>query len=174
MEIRSESLIPYPRERVYRAFRDQLPEIVKYSPDIRELTVHSRTERDGVVSLHNEWVSAADVPPIAAKLIRPDQLRWDDYAEWDDAAFTTAWTIKPRAFTEAVRCTGTNRFLEEGGSTRLIAEGTLDIDLREIPGVPKFLAGTLGPQVERFIVGLITPNIQQINGSIQKFLDDQR
>ncbi len=50
--------------------------------------------------------------------------------------------------------------------------GTLVIDLKEIPGVPSFLGRRLAPQVERFIVSLITPNLEAVNTSIQRFLDD--
>lgn len=174
MEIRSEATIRYPLERVWRTWRDRLPEIAKYNPDIREIVTVSRAERDGRVELHNEWASAAEVPPIAAKLLKPDQLRWDDHAVWDDATHTATWRIVTRAFTEAVKCTGTTRFFPlPSGDTRVLLEGALEIDLREIPGVPKFLAGTIGPQVERFVVGMIAPNLEKMNTAGERLLDDE-
>ena len=52
-------------------------------------------------------------------------------------------------------------------------EGDLKIDLKKIPGVPRLLAGRMGPQVEKFIVSLISPNLQKVNDSLQRYLDDQ-
>ena len=49
--------------------------------------------------------------------------------------------------------------------------GDLQINVKEIPGVPSFLAKRLAPQVEKFIVSLITPNLEQVNKSIERFLD---
>ena len=59
------------------------------------------------------------------------------------------------------------------GSTRVVLAGDLEIDVKSIPGVPRLLAGRLKPQVERFIVSLITPNLEQVNTSLGRFLDDQ-
>jgi hypothetical protein len=174
LEIKSESKIHYPRERVWLAYRDRLPEIAKYNRDIKEILVLSRTESGPIVELHNEWASAAEVPPVASKLLRPEQLRWDDFARWDGDTYVCDWTIRTRAFTDAVTCVGRNAFLEDGDGTRVVLTGDFAIDLNEIPGVPKFLASTIAPQVEKFIVSLITPNLERINESLEKFLDDGR
>lgn len=171
MEIRSESRIHYPRERVYRAYRDQLPAIAAHMPDIREIIVHSREEQDGVVKILNEWVSDRDIPAVVAKVIRPEHLRWNDHATWHDADFYVDWVIETRAFTDAVRCSGRNSMIADGDGTIVRLEGSLEISVKGIPGVPSFLAKRLAPQVERFIVGLITPNLKNTNTSLQDYLD---
>ncbi|MCZ7686557.1 MAG: hypothetical protein M5U28_50535 [Sandaracinaceae bacterium] len=100
-------------------------------------------------------------------------LRWDDYAEWRDADHQVRWTLKLRVFTDSVRCSGTNTFRRiDDGTTSVTLEGDLDIDLKSIPGVPRMLAGGLKPQVEKFIVSLITPNLERVNESLQQFLDE--
>ena len=171
MEIRSESRIRYPRDRVYRAYRDRLPEIAAFIPDIREIVVRSRQEVPGGIELHNEWVADREIPSFAQAFLKPEHLRWDDYARWHDAEHYVAWTLKTRAFTDAVKCSGRNTFYEDGGGTRVLLTGDLTIDLREIPGVPSFLAKRVAPQVEKFIVSLITPNLERVNASIERFLD---
>jgi hypothetical protein len=171
MEIRSESRIKYPRDQVYRAYRDRLPEIAKYIPDIREIVVKARDETPAGPKLHNEWIADREVPSFAQAILKPEQLRWDDLAEWHDDEHYVAWTLKTRAFTDAVRCSGRNTFLEDGAGTRVLLTGDLAIDLKEIPGVPSFLAKRLAPQVEKFIVSLVTPNLERVNASIERFLD---
>jgi hypothetical protein len=171
MEIRSESRIAYPRDQVYRAYRDRLPEIAKYIPDIREIVVRSREETPRGPRLHNEWIADREVPSFAQAILKPEHLRWDDLAEWHDDERYVAWTLKTRAFTDAVRCSGRNTFLEDGGGTRVLLTGDLTIDLKEIPGVPSFLAKRIAPQVEKFIVSLVTPNLERVNASIERFLD---
>jgi hypothetical protein len=171
MEIRSESRIKYPRDQVYRTYRDRLPEIAKYIPDIREIVVKSREETADRVKLHNEWVAEREIPAFAQAVLKPEHLRWDDHAEWHDDEHYVAWTLKTRAFTDAVRCSGRNTFLEDGAGTRVVLTGELAIDLKEIPGVPGFLAKRIAPQVEKFIVSLVTPNLERVNASIERFLD---
>lgn len=174
MRIHTESLIRHPQEAVYRAYRDRLPEIAAYIPDVKEIVVHSRDEIEGGVKIHNEWIADREVPAFARAFLKPEMLRWDDYAEWQDADHMVRWSLKLRVFTDSVRCSGTNSFRKvDDGSTKVVLEGDLDIDLKSIPGVPKFLAGTLKPQVEKFIVSLITPNLERVNESLQQFLDEQ-
>jgi hypothetical protein len=49
--------------------------------------------------------------------------------------------------------------------------GDLRIDLVDLPGVPGFIARRIAPQLEKFIVSLITPNLEQTNQGIQAYLD---
>jgi len=173
MRIHSESLIGHPRQAVYDAYRDRLPEIAEYIPDVKEIVVESRKQGDGVLELHNVWIADREVPVYARPFIKPEMLRWDDYAQWRDADHQVRWRLATRVFTEQVRCAGTNSFEEvEDGSTKVVLEGDLQIDLAKIPGVPRLLAGGLKPKVEQFIVSLITPNLEKVNESLQRFLDD--
>lgn len=175
MQFRSESTIRFPRARVYAAYRDHLAEIADYIPDIREIIVRRRTDAPGGVSLHNEWVADREIPAYARPFVTPDQLRWDDYAEWRDERFVVEWRIETRTFREAVSCRGTNTFLaaNEGATevTRVVLAGDLSLDLARIRGVPRLLT-RLAPQVESFVVSLITPNLERVNASIERYLTE--
>ncbi|MDP2310105.1 MAG: hypothetical protein Q8P18_29075 [Pseudomonadota bacterium] len=172
MQINASSVIHHPRERVHRAYRDELPAIAPFMANIKEIVVVSREDFPGGVRLHNVWAGKGEIPKLVQGIIKPEMVKWDDYAEWDDARWLCTWSIKIRAFTDNMKCGGTNRFEEAGpGATRVILSGNLDIHLKDIPGVPRFLAGSIAPQVEKFIVALIRPNLEQVNGSLERYLD---
>lgn len=174
MKIDSESRIHHPRDRVFAAYRDRLPEVAEYIPDIKEIKVLSREEGEGVIKLHNEWVGATEIPSAFKMFLKPEHLRWDDFATWKGGEWACEWQIKTRVFTDAVKCSGRNVFHEDGeGRTRVKLAGDLTIKLEAIPGVPGFLGRRLAPQVEKFIVNLITPNLERVNASLEKFMDEK-
>lgn len=173
MKIHSESRIAHPRSVVFAAYRDRLPEIAAFIPDIQAVNVLARSDAGPLVTLHNEWVSDREVPSYATKLIRPQDLQWDDHASWDASAFVCNYEIKTRVFTEAVRCVGRNTFTEDGDGTKVVLTGDFNITNLKIPGVPSFLAKKMIPKVEQFIVGLITPNLERTNEAVGAFLDAQ-
>lgn len=173
MEIRSETRLHHPVEAVFAAYRDHMPEVAAFVPDVKAIRVVERTERDDEVVLHNEWTSDREIPALVSKFIRPEHLCWDDHATWTTSTRTCTWRIATRAFTDAVHCTGTTTLVDDADETRVILQGDLRIDLKEIPGVPGFLTSRMAPQVERFIVGLITPNLEKTNAAIGRFLDGQ-
>lgn len=172
MLISAQSVIRHSRERVYRAYRDELPSIARYMDSIKEINVLQSEPRPGGLKLHNEWVGKAEIPKVVQKIVHPDMVRWDDFADWDDAAWMCSWHLKIRVFSDNFRCSGTNRFEAVGpNATRVNLAGTLDIHLKDIPGVPRLLAGPLAPQVEKFIVALIRPNLESVNVSLERYLD---
>ncbi|MBN2799600.1 MAG: hypothetical protein JXX28_10670 [Deltaproteobacteria bacterium] len=172
MEIRSESIIRHPRAAVYAAYRDNLPEIARdYMPDIKEIIVHKREDNAAGVSLHNEWVSSADLPRAMQTVIKPEMMKWNDFADWDDAGFFVAWRLKTGAFTDAVICAGRNTFEEiDANTTKVVLTGDLTIDPKALP-VPRLLAGKMATTIEGFVVKMITPNLTKVNESLQTYLD---
>lgn len=172
MKIESESLVHHPLERVYRTYRDELPQLAPMIPDIREIVVLEREELPDGLRLLNRWVSDREPPRAVAGLTRPEWFQWEDHARWYDAEHYVAWRLVIPAFPERVRCAGTNRFVADGPDrTRVILSGDLSIDLKNFPGVPSLLAGRVGPHVERFIVDLVTPNLTRVNQSLERYLD---
>ncbi len=172
MKINASSVIAHPRARVFAAYRDELPQVAPYMHNVKEIVVRSRTPREGGVKLHNEWVGKGEIPKVAQGVVKPEMLRWDDFADWDDATTSCNWELKIRLFAEKFHCSGRTVLADEGaGRTRVTLTGTLELDMRDIPGVPRFLAGTVAPQVEKFVIALVTPNLEQVNASLQKYLD---
>ncbi len=175
MEIRSESRIAHPLDAVFHAYRDHLPDAAKFIPDIREVIVRKREEFEGRVSLHNEWVGDRELPAIAQGFLKPEHLRWDDFATWHTEGTWCDWTIKTRAFTDRVHCKGKNQLVADGPTRTFVRlTGELRIDVIELPGIPSFIAKRIAPQLEKFIVSLITPNLEQTNRGIEAYLDSKR
>jgi len=173
MQIDSSARIAHPLDRVYSAYRDDLPALAAYLPDIGRIDVQDRREHDGGVDLLNVWYASTPIPTVAKAYLKPDMLRWEDHAKWDDAATLARWRLVVPAFRDQVRCTGETRLVAEGTGTRVSLVGTLDIDLARIPGMNRFLARTMKPQVEAFIGRLIAPNLKRVNTALGRYLDDR-
>ena len=175
MRIQSESRVHHPLEDVYLAYRDRLPEIAAYIPDVREIRVLEREPLPRGLRLLNLWVADKEPPKVAQGIVRPEWLQWEDHARWDDDAHHVDWKIALPALPDRVRCGGRNAFFADGpAATRVVLTGDLSIDAARLPGVPRLLAGKIGPIAERFIVDLITPNLSRVNACLERFLDDQR
>lgn len=172
MEIKADSRIPFPRDLVFRTYRDSLPQLVPYLPNISSISVTSRKEEGpGLTRMLNLWKAKGDIPTVAQSVIKPEMLEWNDHALWNENEWTCEWRVETKIFTENVKCSGKNRFVPEGdGAMRLEIRGDLDVSLKGIPGVPRFLAGTIAPVVEKFIVTLLTPNLTSVSGGLEKYL----
>ena len=173
MKIHSESLIAHPLDEVYKAYRDELPRIARFIPDIKEILVKSREETPEGVKLHNLWVADRELPKMIKGLVKPEMMQWDDYADWNDGETFVAWRLVIPAFKDQVRCEGRNSFYADGEHTRVVLTGELHIKLENVPGVPKFMAKKMAPKIEEFIVKLITPNLKLVNECLGDYLDSK-
>lgn len=173
MQINSTARIAHAIDRVYPAYRDELSALAAYLPDISRIEVQSRTERDDGVELLNVWHPSTPIPAAAQAFVRQDMLRWEDHAVWDDTAKLARWRLVVPAFRSQVRCHGETRLRAVGAHTEVALVGALDIDLARIPGMNRFLARTMKPQVEAFIGRLIRPNLERVNTALGRYLDDR-
>ncbi len=173
MRIHAESRIHHPLERVYAAYRDDLPKLAAYIPDVKEIVVKERIERAEGPRIWNRWIGTRELPRLLRGVLRPDMLQWDDFADWDDGARHVDWRLSFPAFPERVRCSGRNAFTKDGDGTKITLSGTLEIDLRNFPGVPNLVARKVGPVAEEFIVRLVTPNLERVNATLQRYLDER-
>lgn len=166
--------IPYPREKVFETYRDKLPELVPYLPNVRGISVTSREEQGSTIKLLNRWKGGGDIPSVVRKFLSDELLEWDDHATWHSDKFLTEWRTVVPAVKEAVRAEGTNRFEDLGGRTRLVIQGVLEVEGSKIKIIPRLLAGTVGPAVEKFLVGAIKPNLVAVSKGVEKYLDAHR
>lgn len=174
MQLRADAKLPFSRPEVFAAYRDKLVDLLPFLPNVRKIDVKSRDESGTIVKLLNVWHGGGEIPAAARAVLSESMLSWDDHATWNEEDFTCGWVIKTHAFTEAVKCEGKNRFVEEGGSTVLEIRGVLEIDAKKIRGVPGFLAGKVGRTVEEFLVGKIQPNLVETVKGLQKYLESKR
>jgi len=170
MNISNNSSIPFPRSLVYATFQDKLVELVPYMPNVRDIKIKSRQDKDGNIYCVNEWHGGGDIPMAARAIISEEMLSWTEYNTWNVEDFTLEWSIQTHAFTEAVSCSGINRFLEKNGTTMIESRGKLIIDPKEIKGVPQFLTGQIAHVVEEFLGQKIKPNLLQMSEGVRKYL----
>jgi hypothetical protein len=163
--------IPFARAQVFKAYRDDLPKLVPYLENVRAITVTSRTDEGPVVKLVNRWKGGGEIPSVVRKVVSEDLMEWDDLATWNANDFTCQWKTIVPAFQEALDAQGTNTFtVVSDTSMRFTIRGELKVDAAKVRGVPRLLAGTIGPAVESFLVGRIQPNFLTVAKGVERWL----
>jgi hypothetical protein len=166
--------IPFPRDLVYATQRDRMPELAPFLNDIKEIIVKERKDEGHITRFINDWrAGGTDIPSIARAFIKPEMLRWLDHATWDAKAFTCEWRTELGFLPEAIEARGRNQWIDAGSSTTVIIEGEIIVNAKKVPGVPSLMAGSIGGTIEKFVVGLIEPNLKKTNEGVTKFLRQQ-
>jgi hypothetical protein len=174
MKLQASVDVPHPRDRVFAAYRDELPELVPYLPNVRAIETRSRTENGQVVELVNHWVGGGDLPAVARRFVSEDLLSWDDHARWDGAAFVCRWRTEVPRFRDALRAEGETRFEPTGPeSTRVVIEGDIEVDASKVRAVPRIFAGSVGPAVASFLVATIRPNLVAVANAVGRLLTER-
>jgi hypothetical protein len=173
MDLSADAALSFPRDVVFRAYRDHLVDLVEFLPNIRKIEVKSRENHDGLTEIVNEWHGGGEIPAAARMVLSESMLMWTDYATWNERDWSCAWRIETRSFTDAVDCRGSNRFLESDGETRLEIRGTLAIDARKVKGVPRLLSKSVSHTIEEFLIKKITPNLLSVSDGLRRYLEKQ-
>ncbi len=167
--------IPYPRPLVFQTHRDALLELKAYMPNVADVVVEERHEEGDVVRLLNRWTGASgDVPAVLRPVIRPEMLSWLDRATWDAGRWRTEWEITLLALPDAVTARGINVFRDDGDVTQIQMTGEFLLHPERIRGVPTFVARQAAPAIEKFVVGLLEPNLRKSNAAVRQYLDDRQ
>lgn len=171
MKIEVTADIAFPRDRVFAAYRDHLVDLVPYLENVRAISVTSRSEEAHLVKFVNRWKGGGEIPSVVRKFLSADLLEWDDLATWNAQDFTCQWQTVVPAFKDAVDARGHNTFVEHRPRvTTLKIQGELKVDAAKVKGVPRLLAGTIGPAIEAFLVAAIKPNLAAVAKGVEKFL----
>jgi hypothetical protein len=176
MEFEYDEIITHPLERAFPVLRDQLPDLVPFLPSVKSVEVLKRTEEGpGKLYLLNDWrgdVSAA--PAVARHFVSQSMASWKDHARWDNEKKIVRWRFEANNLDSLFDCYGENRFFAVNDqSMRINIKGNLEIYPERVPGVPRLLVRKLKPAITRWIIDLIAPNLSQMPGAVQAFLDQQ-
>jgi hypothetical protein len=175
MLVESDAFLSFPRALVFSTYRDRLPELVPYLPNVRSIQTQSRHEDGDKVELANLWQgSGDDIPAIARGVLKPEMLSWIDRACWTESDHTCRWRIESPVLKDSIQCHGTTTFTEDGSRTRVRITGDLSVNAKGIPFIPKLLASKIVPVVERYIVSAIRPNLTSVAGGVDAFLQAGR
>lgn len=167
--------IPFAAAKVFKTHRDQLPKLVERMPNVDEIIVDSREEDGELVHLVNIWHAAeTEVPAVARPFIKRELLSWIDRATWNEDELTVEWDIELGFLPDAITCRGFNEFEEFDGITRVTMEGELIVDANKIPGIPRMLAKKVGQVVEKFVVGLVEPNLRETNKLVERYMSEEQ
>lgn len=174
MQFTVKESIPFSRDRVLAVQRDKLPELVPYLQGIQSIVVESREDTGTVAKLVNVWRARSSEIPVALRgFVKPEMLQWTDYATWDEAASGCQWRIVLGFLPDVIECTGSTVFAEAGGRTTVTITGDITIHADRVPGVPRFMAGKIGEAIEKFVIGMIKPNLSKTNDGVTAYLRAQ-
>lgn len=174
MRIEADSVIPFPRDVVFRAYRDDLTKVVEFMPNVRRIDIVSRKDDGGITTLHNVWHGGGDVPAALRAFVDEKLLAWDDFATWNEDAHGCDWSIRTHAFTEAVSCKGHTKMIPVGeGKTRVELAGDFAIDGKKLKGIPSLVAGSVGRAVEGFLAKQITANLGSTTDALARYLSQK-
>jgi hypothetical protein len=172
-EFELRKLLSHPCDAAFTAYRDRLVDLPAHLPNIDQITVLSREEPDADTVIQvARWQAnqEGNVPRLARPFIKKDLLVWIDHATWHLGERSCEWHFEFPSFPRGLTCGGKNRFEPApGGGCTMILRGSLHIDLAEIRGVPRIARG-LGPKVEAFVLGRVTPNLESVTEALGKLL----
>jgi hypothetical protein len=165
--------IAHPREKVFRTQRDKLVELVPYIPNVDHVTIEETHVEGPVVRFLNRWkVSTTEIPTAVKGFLKPEHLQYLDRARWDESTWRCEWELELTALRDAVTARGTTSFLAEGAETIVRMDGEFLIHADRVPGVPAFVARSLAPSLEKFVVGMLQPNLKKTAHAVGAFIDD--
>ncbi len=165
--------LPFPRSVVYATYRDKMLDLVPYMANVRAIELQSRQDGEAETQLVTVWHGGGSIPGPARAFLSEDLLSWTDYATWKSTDFSVDWRTETHAFTEAVRSGGRNLFLEDGDGTRIESRGELNIDTKQLKGIPSFVAGSIASTIEDLLGKQIDSNFKEMGAGVSRYLQQQ-
>jgi hypothetical protein len=171
--------VTHPAALVLETMIERMEEIVPFLANVESIETREREDlRDGRIRIVRRWQGAASAAPAALRpFLSRDLFAWIDTAVWTPVRYEVAWTHTAAigALAALYDCSGVNSFVPhpDAADTATLVRLTGDLRVRaqNIPGVPSFVGSRLAPQVERFIIGLIEPNLESLATGLQSYLD---
>ncbi|MGH0034535.1 MAG: hypothetical protein ACQGVK_05870 [Myxococcota bacterium] len=179
MQFEQTTRVSHPADAVLETLIERMEELVEFFPNLDAVEFRSREETaDGRTRIVRVCRGRVDgVPAPLRPFVSPDLLSWTDTAVWSRKAYEVEWSHESCSRTVAglYRCSGVNSFKPHPENpereTEIRISGELQVDPHVLPGVPRFLGRTLAPQIERFVVELIKPNLDDVAKGVQGYLD---
>ena len=171
--------ITHPATLVLETMIERMERIVPFLANVESIDTQEHIELPhGTIRIVRRWPGAASaVPAPLSPFLSRDLFAWIDTAIWTPAQYKVDWkhTAALPQVAKLYDCTGENFFEPDptapDAATRMRLTGNLSIHADAIPGVPAFLGRRLAPQIERFIVGMIEPNLANLATGLQRYFD---
>lgn len=155
---------------------NRMDEVVPYMPSIESIELKEKQAgADGTVRIVRYWQGSSDSVPVALRaFVSKDLLGWTDTAIWHPAEYKVEWDLAT-SLSRLYECGGTNYFepdpKDPKNRTRIRITGNLAVHPERLPGVPRFIAARLGPQIETWILEMLTPNLTDVAKGLQGYFD---
>jgi len=179
MRFQRTSKVTHPATVVLDIMMNRMHEVVPFMPNIESIIVKEREDQsDGHVRIVRHWQGTSDALPAALRpFISKEALGWIDTAVWTPTEYKVDWTLST-SLSHFYDCSGTNYFephpKEPETATRIRITGKLDVFADRLPAVPSFLSSRLKPQIEKFVIDLLAPNLTETAQGLQAYLDQQK
>lgn len=172
MKFDADAIVPFPREQVFLAYRDDMPRAVSYMSAVNAIEVLEVEDvSPGVRRYLKVWSGTGDIPAALKPFLPDGTLRWDDRVVWDQSAWASRWTIRAHAFPEAISVTGTTSLVAiSGGRTRVELRGDFVVDSRKLASLPQIIAQPLARTAEAYLTRQITSNLATTSEAISRLL----
>ena len=164
----------HPRDEVFAVQRDTLPDLVRFLPNVERIEREILEQGGDILRVRNDWYGSVDeIPALVRPLVKPEWLQWSDEAVWDADRFVCEWQTHLNMFPGAITSRGTTRFEDEGDATLVTVHGEFSIDPARIRGIPTGLARKVAPRIEKFVIGVLEPNMKRTLQAVEEYIDDQ-
>jgi hypothetical protein len=165
--------VPFPRDVVFPVLRDKLHDLTAYLPNVDRIVTESREVDGDVVNLFNVWYGASDeIPGILRPFIKTDFLKWTDKARWDQGNWCVDWEIDLSIIPGAISAKGHNEYDDEGDETVIRMQGEFVVHPERIPAIPTAIGRASASTLERWVIGLVEPNLRKTNQVVADYLED--
>jgi hypothetical protein len=179
MRFSRNATVSHPAAVVLETMIHRMEAIVPFLPNVASIaTVRRENLPEGRLCIVRRWQGTlGSVPAPLRPFLSVEWLGWTDMAVWTPAAYKVEWTHSPAVSRLAAfyDCHGTNYFepdpRDPHDTTSIRINGDLTVYPRALPGMPGFLADRLAPQVEKFVINLVTPNLTDLAQGLQRYLD---
>jgi hypothetical protein len=175
MDFSRESILEHPADTVLELMIHRMEELVPFLTTVESIeTLAHEARDDGRIRIRRRWQGLPDTAPKALRpFLNRELIAWYDEALWTPSEYKVEWQLSS-SMGRFYSCGGMNFFepnpAAPDSSTRVRLTGDLEILADQIPGVPKFLARRAAPQIEKFIVSLVTPNLNEVVTGLQGYL----
>lgn len=174
MRFQHTAKVSHPPDVILDLMIQRMHEIVPFLLNVEGIELKEREELpDGKIRIVSDWRATAEsIPRPIRPFLSMELIHWVDDAVWTPAEHRVDWVMTTN-FSKFFDASGTNYYepADGGKATDIAITGNLTVYPERLPGMPAFLAERLKPQVEKFVVELIAPNLTDVAMGLQEYLD---
>lgn len=180
MHFEETSRVTQPASLILETMIENMQAIVPFLDNIESIDLQSREVLgDGRIKIVRRWQGMSDSVPSALRpFVSRELMGWIDTAFWTPAEYKVEWaqSMCSASVAKLYECSGINYFEphpeDPEHDTRIRITGDLAVFPEQL-GIPSFLGRRLAPQVESFVVSLLTPNLMGLAKGLQGYFDKQ-